>query len=255
MYKVLMIDDEMPVHLAIRSLVDWAGINAMDPVSAFNGREGLECMERMAPDIVFVDMNMPLLDGKDFLAIASRNHPYCQYIVISGYDDFQYAQAAIRYSAVDYLLKPIDHDELELALRKAIARLPERDMTLSERTPTEVIAAVRDYLDRNYHQDISIDELSERFFFSKEYLSKLFRNQYGCPIYEYVLQTRMDKACEFLRNPRLQVQDIAERLGYSNANYFGKAFKHRYGITPSEFRDAERKLELPGDQGARTEDD
>lgn len=245
MYKILTIDDEQPVHLAIRSLVDWRAINAGEPYSAYNGREGLECMERLQPDIVFVDMNMPLMDGKDFLAIASRNHPYSQYIVISGYDDFQYAQAAIRHNVVDYLLKPIDHEELDRALKKAMARLPERESTLEERTPTEVIAAVKDYIDRNYQRDIRIDELSERFFFSREYLSKLFRNLYGSPIYEYVLQARMDKAREYLLNPRLQVQDIAEKLGYNNANYFGKAFKHRYGITPSEFRDAQRKPDWP----------
>ncbi|MDD3213688.1 MAG: helix-turn-helix domain-containing protein [Eubacteriales bacterium] len=245
MYKVLTIDDEPPVHVAIRSLIDWRALNAQEPVSAYNGREGLECMEKLQPDIVFVDMNMPLVNGKDFLSVATRNHPYSQYIVISGYDDFQYAQAAIRYNVVDYLLKPIDVEELEKALKKAIARLPECKTTLEDRTPTEVIAAVKDYIDRNFQHDIHIEELSDQFFFSKEYLSKLFRDQYGCPIYEYVLQARMDKAREYLLNPKLQVQDIAERLGYSNANYFGKAFKHRYGMTPSEFRDTERAGGVP----------
>ena len=240
MYKVLLIDDENPVHLAIRQLVDWSAIHAYEPYSAYNGKEGLECMERLQPDIAFVDMNMPLLDGKGFLAVASRNHPYCQYIVISGYDDFQYAQAAIRHNVVDYLLKPIDHEELERAIRKALARLPDREMAHAERTPVEAIAAIRDYIDRNYQRDIRVAELAERFYFSKEYISKLFRQQYGCPIYDYVLKARMEKACEYLNNPRAQIQDIAEMLGYSNANYFGKAFKHRYGITPSEYREGQR---------------
>lgn len=123
MFKVLLIDDEKPVHLAIRSLVDWCAINAEEPYSAYNGREGLECMERIRPDIVFVDMNMPMLDGREFLNVACASHPASQYIVISGYDDFQYAQAAIRHNVVDYLLKPIDHGELEAALKKALARL------------------------------------------------------------------------------------------------------------------------------------
>ena len=123
MFKVLLIDDEKPVHLAIRSLVDWSAINAEEPFSAYNGREGLECMERIRPDIVFVDMNMPMLDGREFLNVACMSHPASQYIVISGYDDFQYAQAAIRHNVVDYLLKPIDHGELETALKKALARL------------------------------------------------------------------------------------------------------------------------------------
>jgi YesN/AraC family two-component response regulator len=233
---VLLIDDENPVHLAIRSLIDWPSLGMRAPQSAYNGQEGLKCMERLHPDIAFVDMNMPLMGGADFLQVASRNHPYCQYIVVSGYDDFQYAKAAIRAGAVDYLLKPIDRSELERALKKAVSRLPERAPAPEEQTPAEVIAAVRDYIDRHYQSDIKVEDLAERFFFSKEYLTRLFRNQYGCPIYEYVLQVRMNNAKEYLLNPSLTIQQIAERMGYSNANYFGKAFKRRYGLTPSEFR-------------------
>ena len=237
MYKVLLIDDENPVHLAIRSLVDWPGLGLREPQSAYNGQEGLMCMERLRPDIAFVDMNMPLMGGVDFLTVASRNHPYCQYIVVSGYDDFSYAKAAIRAGAVDYLLKPVDRNELERALRKAILRLPERAQTQQAQTPAEVIAAVRDYIDRHYQSDIRVEELAERFYFSKEYLTRLFRNQYGCPIYEYVLQVRMNSAKEYLADPTLTIQEIAEKMGYSSANYFGKAFKHRYGVTPSEYRE------------------
>lgn len=131
MLKVLLIDDEKPVHLAIRSLVDWAVLDADEPYSAYNGREGLECMERLNPDIVFVDMSMPLMDGRAFLEDAGRRFPACQYIVISGYDDFQYAQAAIRHNVVDYLLKPIVHEELEAALKKALTRLNAARGTMS----------------------------------------------------------------------------------------------------------------------------
>lgn len=251
MYKVLLIDDEKPIHLALRSLVRWEDFSAQAPYSAYNGKEGLECMERLAPDIVFVDMHMPLLGGKDFLAVASRNHPYSQYIVISGYDDFAFAKAAIQANVIDYLLKPIDREELSAALCRAVSRLPEPHAhTLAERTPVEVIASVRDYIDYHYQGDISIEELSERFHFSREYLSRLFRNQYGSPIYEYVLQARMEMAREYLLNPRMQIKDIAEKLGYSNANYFGKAFKHRYGITPSEFRQQQGDTPEPSGEGS-----
>ncbi len=237
MYKVLLIDDEPPVHLAIRSLVNWAALGLREPQSAYNGQEGLKCMEGLRPDIAFVDMNMPLMGGADFLTVASRNHPYCQYVVVSGYDDFSYAKAAIRAGAVDYLLKPIDRSELERALRKAILRLPERKHRPEDQTPAEVIADVHEYVSRHYRNDIRVEELAERFYFSKEYLTRLFRNQYGCAIYEYVLQLRMNNACEYLADSGMTIQEIAEKMGYSSANYFGKAFKRRYGQTPSEFRD------------------
>ena len=243
MYKVLLIDDEEPVHLAIRSLVDWPALCLREPVSAYNGQEGLHYMERLHPDIAFVDMNMPLMNGVDFLSIASRNHPYCQYIVVSGYDEFRYAKAALTASAIDYLLKPIDRIELEKALRKAIPRLPEHRLTPEDETPTEVITSIRDYLDRHYGTEISMDTLADKYFFSKEYLARLFRSQFGCPIYEYVLNLRMNAACKYLIDPFLSVQEISTKLGYSSANYFGKAFKRRYGLSPSEYRDQNTNIE------------
>ncbi|NLO85135.1 MAG: helix-turn-helix domain-containing protein [Clostridiales bacterium] len=243
MFKVLIIDDEMPIHVALQSLIDWENLHAHEPYSAYNGKEALELMERLNPDIVFVDMNMPVMNGKDFLASASGLYPESQFIVISGYDDFEYAHAAIKYNVVDYLLKPLDRDEIMKALKVAIDRLPEDSLDANELTPTEIIATVRDYIDRNYQRDISIKELTDKFYFSKEYLSRLFREEYGCPIYEYVLKVRLEKAREYLMNPNMQIQEISDKLGYSNANYFGKAFRRRYGVTPSEFRKA-----LPNDK-------
>ena len=242
MYKTLIVDDEQSVHVAIRALIDWPSLCAEAPVSAFNGKEGLDCMEQLHPDVAFVDMNMPLMGGEELLRVAARNHPYCRLIVVSGYDDFRYAQAAIRYGAVDYVLKPIDGDELLRALKKALDSLPEREPSSADAGPDEVIVSVKDYIDHHFGEDIKMEELADRFFFSKEYLNKLFRNRFGCPIYEYVLQVRMDKAVEWLANPRMTIQEIAEKLGYSNANYFSKAFKHRYGKAPSEFRESAPEL-------------
>ena len=78
---------------------------------------------------------------------------------------------------------------------------------------------------------------SEKYFVSKEYLSKLFKKKHGCGIYEYALNLRMSRAKELLLDPGLQIQQIAERLGYSNSNYFSKAFKNFYNLSPSEFRE------------------
>ncbi len=238
MYKVLLIDDENPVHLAICSLIDWPKLGLKEPQSAYNGQEGLHMMERLRPDIAFVDMNMPLMGGADFLQISSPTIPTastsCQRV-----RRLHYTKAAIRAGVVDYLLKPINRGELERALKKAMSRLPEKTLDLKEQTPAEVIAAVRDHIDRHYHEDIRVEALAEKFFFSKEYLNRLFRSQYGCPIYEYVLQVRMNNAREYLLDSQIAIQHIAEKMGYSNANYFGKAFKRRYGMTPSEFRERE----------------
>ncbi len=73
-------------------------------------------------------------------------------------------------------------------------------------------------------------------FFSKEYLSKLFKSRYGCGIYTYVQEIRMQRAKALLMNPDIKIQSISQRLGYTDNNYFSKAFKNYYGISPTQFR-------------------
>lgn len=245
MFKILIIDDEKPVHIAIRSLVDWTVYCASQPYSAYNGQEGLELMDNLHPNIVFLDMNMPLVTGKEFLQLASKRYPKTRYIIISGYDEFDYAHAAIKYGADDYILKPVDSEDLHAAIRKALKKIPLEEQPNEDFSSHDVILLIKEYIDRNYNKDIRINDLAEKYFFSKEYLTKMFRSQYGCPIYEYVLKKRMEKAEEYLLTSGMQIQEISDRLGYSNSNYFSKAFKHYFQMTPSEFRDTRKVKRIP----------
>lgn len=111
------------------------------------------------------------------------------------------------------------------------------DEIIQEISPGEIIDDIKDYVDKNYCEEIKISMFSEKYFVSKEYLSKLFKKKHGCGIYEYALNLRMSRAKELLLDPKLQIQQIAERLGYSNSNYFSKAFKNFYNLSPSEFRE------------------
>lgn len=243
MYRALIIDDEKPVHLVISALGKWREFNIEPPFSANNGKEGLKSMRELHPDIVFVDMQMPIMSGIEFLNQASKEFPKAKYIVVSGYDEFTYAQNALKNGAIDYLLKPVIEEDLNNSLEKAVEILNREhhidsgkkteDMNLE---PLEVIKLIKDYVEKNYSSEISISMFSEKYFFSKEYLSKTFKREYGYGIYEYALKLRMERAKELLSDPSLQIKDISDRLGYSNSNYFSKAFKNYYNISPTEFR-------------------
>ncbi|MBB3113982.1 two-component system response regulator YesN [Paenibacillus phyllosphaerae] len=98
------------------------------------------------------------------------------------------------------------------------------------------ISDIRDYIDRYYFEDIKITMFTEKYYLSREYLMKLFKQQYGVGIHEYMQKVRMDKAKELLLDPNLKIQEISEMLGYKDKNYFSKAFRNYYGLSPSEFR-------------------
>lgn len=241
MYKALIIDDEKPVQIAILRLGSWNRYHIMPPETAANGKEALSAMRELRPDICFVDMQMPMMNGAELLEQASAEFPNAQYIIVSGYDDFKYARSAIKFGACDYLLKPIVQEELNKAIEKAILRInPHADFSIQESQsdvpPEEVVRIIKEYLDKNYNTNIKISMFADKYFFSKEYLSKLFKSKYGCGIYTYVQEIRMQRARDLLLNPDIKIQSISERLGYADNNYFSKAFKNYYGMSPSQFR-------------------
>lgn len=243
MYKTLIIDDEKAVHTVIRKLGKWQKLGLEEPRSAWNGSEGLSLMREIHPDIVFVDMNMPVMDGSTYLQKASKEFPGAKLIVISGYDDFRYAKTALQANALDYLLKPLAEEELNKVLTRAVGLLDEENGRVQTEnskdhtyTAKELPAAIKEFIDQKYAQEVTLDFLSEHFFFTKEYLSRLFKKEYGYGIYEYVLQVRMNRAKELLEDPAVQIQQIAEQLNYNDSNYFSKAFRTYTGISPTDYR-------------------
>lgn len=252
MYKSLIIDDEKPVQIAVSKLGHWKKYGIEPPTMANNGKDGLSTMRELHPEIIFVDMNMPVMDGCSFLELAAAEFPESQFIIISGYDDFSYARHAMRYGACDYLLKPIVEEELNQAIEKAILRIDpttvfQHDPAPAEEniSPEEVVEIIKQYVDSNYCQNFKITMFEEKYFFSITYLTKLFHARYGYTIYEYVLKLRMERAKELLEKPDIKILDIAERLGYKDNHYFSKAFRNYYGISPSQYRkkSSEKKIE------------
>jgi len=98
------------------------------------------------------------------------------------------------------------------------------------------IYEIKEFIDSNYCQDIKISYFTDKYFLSREYLMKLFKDEFGCGIYEYVIKVRMEKAKKLLADPNIKINRISQMLGYSNNNYFSKAFKNYFGISPSDYR-------------------
>ena len=241
MHKVLIVDDEKPVRIAISKLGHWAQWHLEQPQYASDGKEALRLLSELRPAIVFVDMQMPVMNGVEFLRQASARDTGAAFIVISGYDDFSYAQSAIRYGASDYLLKPVVADDLNEAIGRVMtSRFPEEDFSIQAREPAlsaaEVVELIRETIETNYAENMQLQDFADKYFFSKEYLSRLFKSKYHVGIYEYLTDVRMKRAAELLCDPSIPISDISSRVGYSDNNYFSKAFRNAWGISPSEYR-------------------
>lgn len=118
--KALIVDDEKHVRDAIRMLVDWEKYGIEEIYEAPEGETAIRIIEAEKPEIIFTDMRMPLVDGVELMEWIHRRFPQAKTIVVSGHDDFEYVRHTVKYGGMDYLLKPIDADELEEALAKAV---------------------------------------------------------------------------------------------------------------------------------------
>lgn len=126
MFKVLLVDDEQIICKGLRQTVPWEDFGAEVIGEAYDGEEALEIIERMEVNLVISDVKMPVMDGLKLAEQIANRYPYIRMIIISGYDEFNYAKRALKYRVRDYLLKPVDIDEL-LKLVKTIKNEDEQE--------------------------------------------------------------------------------------------------------------------------------
>ncbi|MBD2846888.1 response regulator [Paenibacillus sp. IB182496] len=125
-YRVLLVDDEPIILRSLRAAIPWTELRLEIAGEARGGEAALELAASVRPDLIISDIRMPGLDGIALMREVMRERPELVFLVISGYGEFDYAREALRQGAFDYLLKPIDHDELEGMLARAVARLDDR---------------------------------------------------------------------------------------------------------------------------------
>ncbi|PEL13561.1 response regulator [Bacillus sp. AFS017336] len=111
--------------------------------------------------------------------------------------------------------------------------IQEKNQTNQELNSIEAIA---NYIQQNYAEEISLQEFSEKFYLSREYISRKFKQIYSVNISDYIVSIRIEKAKELLKFPNLKIYEIAGKIGYQDDKYFRKVFKKIVGMTPNEFR-------------------
>jgi two-component system, response regulator YesN len=125
MLTMMLIDDEYLVKLGIRETINWKEYGIEIVIDASNGKEGLELAQKYNPDIILVDMRMPVMDGMEFMRQARENGLTSYFIVLSGHEEFNYVKVALQYGAEEYLLKPVENQELIDTVLKVARKIKE----------------------------------------------------------------------------------------------------------------------------------
>ncbi|WP_214814528.1 response regulator [Exiguobacterium sp. s196] len=230
MTKVLIVDDESPVREAVKLLGEWERFGVKAVLEAKNGLEAKALIEQERPALILSDIQMPHCDGIELMEWVHDHASFSKLVVLTGYDEYSYMRRAIQYGSFDYLLKPIDPDVLNDTLSRALA-------DVVKESSEDPIAQIGTYIEQHFAEELSLQGMSERFYLSREYISRRFKQQYGVNLSEYVLTIRMNEAKRLLKTSRQRIYEVAQAVGFSDDKYFRKVFKKQVGVTPNEFRE------------------
>ncbi|UZW66470.1 AraC family transcriptional regulator [Priestia flexa] len=100
----------------------------------------------------------------------------------------------------------------------------------------DIIYEIEQFLQMNYDRDVKLQEIAERFYLSREYISRKFKQEFQENISDYIVKVRMSKAKSLLKNEQLKIYEVANMIGYQDDKYFRKVFKKLEGLTPNEYR-------------------
>lgn len=243
-YSLILVEDEF-IMLKELEMIDWKSLKVDLVAKASNGIEGEKVIEKYHPDIVITDIRLPGQDGLEMLSKFSD----LRSVILSGFSDYKYMKKAIKIGVEDYLLKPVDNDELLKTISNIVKELDsEKLLQAKENIENEVVPLERNfnnhlinsavnYISENYSSSIGLQEAAAALNVSETHLSRLFKEVSKVNFLYYLNAFRINKSIYLLKNSTINISEIAFNCGFLNPGYYTKIFKRFLGITPTSYRE------------------
>ncbi len=255
MYRVLLADDELIFLEFLQYVITWSDFECEICACKENGKSVYEYIIENKPDIVFIDINMPQMDGLEVCKLLKDHNINSRFVIMTGHDKFSFAYQAIKLGIDDYLLKPFSEEELIVALTKVISLIKkekklkvqnesylkkEIENKKESATKYEIMSQkIEDYLLINYTNNyLSLEMIARDLGFESSYLRRIYKWNTGFTIMQKLESIRINKAKQLLCSGQYQNQEIASLAGFSDQYYFSKRFKQICGMAPTEYRDS-----------------
>lgn len=228
MIRAVICDDEKAAMNIISYFIEKEHLPIRLVGTAEDGREALELIQREKPDLIFMDIQMPYMDGFEVIQKVQSG----KVIIVTAYGSFEYAQRALRMDVSDIIAKPIELDQLRAAIARAVG------WNFTENSTVNQILA---YIHQHYKEKIELEDLAGETFCGESHIARLFKKYMGITILSYIHKVRIEKAMLLLENENLNIQETAELCGYPNLNNFYKYFKQFTGMTPAAYVQKSKK--------------
>lgn len=244
LHRVCILEDEPIIRRGLIRSIPWDTLECRIVGEASDGVEGLRLIEKEKPDIIILDINMPFMTGIDVLEKLPRE-TYAV-IIISGHTEFSYAKKAIEFGVTEYLLKPLDHNELIVSLKRAKQQvrmyrsLDNRDNNvdfyeaLGKLPPIESVTLniVLEYITNHYSEKITLDDLKLATGKSANSIVNRFQKHLSMTFNDYLTRYRIQKSLELMKSKKYHLYEISEMVGFSDYKYFNQVFNKVMGVSP-----------------------
>ncbi|HAQ39455.1 MAG TPA: DNA-binding response regulator [Clostridiales bacterium] len=254
MFRVVIADDEEIIRNGLKRLIESYDLDLTVVGTGEDGEEALKLIREYLPEIILMDINMPFMNGLEVIEKTRELDPNAKIIIISGYDQFEYAQKALELGVFSYLLKPIQYKDFKNIMVKAIDSYSERIWELNklkennaELTNHQCIGSqIINYIKKNFNQnELTLNFIAEQLHISQSYITKIVKQKTGISFTDYLNKLRINMAIKLLmdKDSYHTVNEIANMVGYSSQHYFSRAFKNYTGLSPVQYRNKNENIQ------------
>ena len=255
--SVLIVEDEKAIRAGIRAMVSRGPVPVETVLECRDGAEALEILMNRHIDVMLTDIRMPNMGGLE-LARRARALPFPpMVVVISGYDEFDYAVDALRHGVRDYILKPIERERLYALLEALDAELAGKSRERGADTlrqdqpeaaeaqgldPADVNQNIRklmgavDFIKANYRGRINMAMVSNHVSMNYTQFSTLFKQYAGSGFNDFLRGVRIAESKRLLAGSSLSVREVGVASGFVSEKHFLRSFKQETGVSPGGYR-------------------
>ena len=269
MLSLLIAEDIAIIRSNIVKIITQEKPDIQPIIEASNGQEALSLVEQTRPDIILMDIKMPELNGLEATRLIHNRYPSIKIIILTAYDEFVYAQQAIRFGAADYILKPIRPNQLVVALSQVQNQIRQeqeqkeklyqmahhRQLLSTDHSPAkeenhqehhnltdQIESPVQQaitYIHNNLsHPELSLNMVANKVNLSASHLAFLLKTTLGVSYIQYVNYLRLEQSKILLKTTTISISAVAEMVGYATPSYFYRLFQRETDMTPTNYRQA-----------------
>lgn len=239
MYRVIIADDDPWAIIDIKSCFPFASYGFGVVAECASAETALPLIVEQLPQLVITDIRMEQKNGLDLIRSCRARSIPSLFVILSGYDSFEYAKEAVKLGAFYYMLKPIRDSEAKDVLQRAASQLASSTTSQPRGTgniDNDPFQRMIRFLQERSGEACTLEDLSNTFFLNRTYICDLFKKRTGKTFTENLADIRMHKARSLLVNTSLSVNAVAQRVGINDSRYFARVFKTIMGTTPSGYR-------------------